>query len=175
MDARAKLFGHPVHQMLIVFPLGLLGMSVIFDLVYFATDDAVFSTVAYWMLVAGVAGGLLAAPFGFIDFLAIPAGTRAKRVGALHGGGNLVVTLLFLGSAIIRREDTAIPPDAAYVCSFAGFVLALFTAWLGGELVDRLGIGVHENANVDAPSSLRDAHTGRPSVGATQHRSSLGR
>jgi uncharacterized membrane protein len=160
MDARAKLFGHPVHQMLIVFPLGLLGMSVIFDVVHLATDEAVFSAVAFWMLVAGIAGGLLAAPFGFIDFLGIPSGTRAKRVGALHGAGNLVVTLLFLASALIRGDDSAVPPSAAYLCSFAGFALALITAWLGGELVGRLGIGVHENANVDAPSSLRDARAG---------------
>jgi len=160
MDARVKLFGHPVHQMLIVFPLGLLGMSVVFDIVYLATDDAKFSAVAYWMLVSGVAGGLLAAPFGFMDFLKIPAGTRAKRVGALHGVGNLVVTLLFLASALIRQDDAAVPPEAAYVCSFAGLALALFTGWLGGELVNRLGVGVHEHANVNAPSSLRDANAG---------------
>lgn len=160
MDARAKLFGHPIHQMLIVFPLGLLGMSVIFDVVHLATDEAVFSVVAYWMLVAGLVGGFLAAPFGFLDYRGIPAGTRAKRVGALHGGGNLVVTLLFLASALIRGDDAAVPPSGAYLCSFAGFLLALITAWLGGELVDRLGVGVHENANLDAPSSLRDSHAG---------------
>jgi len=161
--------------MLIVFPLGLLGMSVIFDIVYFATDNSVFSTVAFWMMVAGIAGGLLAAPFGFIDYLAIPARTRAKRVGALHGGGNLVVTLLFLASAVIRRDDPAAPPDTAYVCSFAGFVLALFTAWLGGELVDRLAIGVYEDANVDAPSSLRDTRVRRPSEMAGQQHGHVGR
>src|SRR5574339_963598 len=138
MDARVKLLGHPIHQMLIVFPLGLLAMGVIFDLVYFATDEGVFAAVSYWMMVAGIAGGLLAAPFGFIDFLGIPRGTRARRVGALHGGGNLVVTLLFAASVWIRTESGAPPPDSAYACSFAGAILALFTAWLGGELVDRL-------------------------------------
>ena len=46
MDARAKILGHPVHQMLIVFPLGLLGMSVVFDLVFLASRDQVFSVVA---------------------------------------------------------------------------------------------------------------------------------
>jgi uncharacterized membrane protein len=158
MDARAKLLGHPIHQMLIVFPLGLLGMSVVFDLVHLMMDDAVFAAVAFWMLVAGIAGGLVAAPFGLVDWLGIPRNTRARRVGALHGLGNLVVIVLFLGSALLRREDTAAPPAAAYVCSLAGVLLALVTAWLGGELVDRLGVGVHENANVDAPSSLRVNH-----------------
>jgi uncharacterized membrane protein len=102
---------------------------------------------------------LLAAPFGLIDWMGIPSGTRAKRVGAAHGLGNVVVLLLFVGSVLLRREEAAAPPTAAYVCSFAGVLLALVTAWLGGELVDRLGIGVHHDANVDAPSSLRARHT----------------
>ena len=51
MEARAKLLGHPIHQMLIVFPLGLLAMGVIFDLVYFGTDEGVFAAVAYWTAV----------------------------------------------------------------------------------------------------------------------------
>ena len=153
MDAKAKLLGHSVHQMLIVFPLGLLAMGVIFDLIHFGTDNAMFSAVAYWMMIAGIAGGLLAAPFGFIDWLGIPRGTRARRVGALHGGGNLVVVLLFVASVWLRTNESP-PPNSAYVCSFLGAGLALITAWLGGELVARLGIGVHEGANVDAPSSL---------------------
>jgi uncharacterized membrane protein len=155
MDARVKLLGHPVHQMLIVFPLGLLAMGVIFDLVYFGTDRAVFAVVAYWRMVAGIIGGLLAAPFGFADWLKIPRDTRAKRIGAMHGGGNLLVVLLFIGSVLMRNGALESPPTGAYVCSFIGAGIALFTAWLGGELVDRLGIGVHEGANVDAPSSLR--------------------
>ena len=158
MEARAKLLGHPVHQMLIVFPLGLLAMGVIFDLVYFSTDEGVFAAVAYWMMVAGVIGGLLAAPFGFIDWLGIPRGTRARRIGALHGGGNLVVVVLFVISVWLRTNSQLPEPTAAYVCSFLGAGLALITGWLGGELVNRLGIGVHSDANVDAPSSLHGHH-----------------
>ena len=58
-----------------------------------------------------------------------------------------------------RRGGDAQPPEsnAAYVCSFLGVLLALVTGWLGGELVNQLGIGVHDGANVDAPSSLRTA------------------
>jgi uncharacterized membrane protein len=151
MEARAKLFGHPIHQMLIVFPLGLLGMSVIFDLVHFAADNPIFAAVAFWMMVAGLAGGALAAPFGLIDWLAIPAGTRAKAVGAAHGIGNAIVLVLFLVSALMRRDAMDAPGVAAYLCSFGGLLLALVTAWLGGELVTRFGIGVHAGADVDAP------------------------
>jgi uncharacterized membrane protein len=103
-------------------------------------------------MVSGLVGGLLAAPFGLIDWFGIPAGTRAKRVGAAHGIGNVVVLVLFLGSVLLRRDDMAAPPPAAYVCSFLGLLLALFTGWLGGELVARFGIGVHDGASADAPS-----------------------
>ncbi len=152
MEAKAKLFGHSIHQMLIVFPLGLLGMGVVFDVVFMALQNQLFAAVAYWMIVAGLVGGLLAAPFGLIDWLSIPAGSRARKVGAAHGIGNVVVVVLFLGSVLLRRDDMAVPPVAAYVCSFLGLLLALFTGWLGGELVARFGLGVHDGANVDAPS-----------------------
>lgn len=154
MQSHAKLFGHPVHQMLIVFPLGLLASAVLFDIIHLATDVPEMATVAYWLVAGGIIGGLVAAPFGTIDFLHIPNGTRAKRIGMLHGGGNLVVVLLFIGSWWLRPEPPATPSALALLLSFAGAGLALVTGWLGGELVDRLGVGVDDNANVDAPSSL---------------------
>jgi uncharacterized membrane protein len=159
MESRAKLLGHPVHQMLIVFPLGLLATAVIIDVIYFVNGALLFAELSYYLIIGGLIGGVLAAPFGFIDWRAIPRNTRAKRVGALHGGGNAVVLLLFLVSALLRASLPAAPSVAAYVSSFGGAALALVTAWLGGELVDRLGIGVSDGAHADAPSSLRQRTT----------------
>ena len=158
MESRAKVFGHPVHPILIVFPLGLLATSVIFDVIYLVTDYAHMSDVAYWLIIAGILGGGVAAPFGLLDWLAIPAGTRAKRIGAWHGLGNVGVLLLFALSWY-QRANVAGPPELfAYVCAFLGAGLALLSGWLGGELVDRLGVGVDAGAHLDAPSSL----SGRP-------------
>jgi uncharacterized membrane protein len=154
MQAKARLFGHPIHQMLIVFPLGLLGTSLLFDILYLATGNDSWSLVSYYMIAAGIVSGLLAAPFGLIDWLAIPGGTRAKRIGLLHGGGNVVVLLLFVLSWLLRRDVPTAPGGAEVGLSAVGVLLALVTGWLGGELVDRLGIGVDEGANADAPSSL---------------------
>lgn len=108
------------------------------------------------MTVSGVIGGLVAAPFGTIDWLAIPEGTRAKRVGLLHGGGNVIVTGLFALSAYLRSGDAAghEPDGFTLILSLTGFMLAVITGWLGGELVDRLGVGIDDGANLDAPSSL---------------------
>jgi uncharacterized membrane protein len=147
-----------------VFPLGLLATAVIFDIIHLAADIEPFAEVAYWLIVAGLIGGAVAAPFGLVDWLAIPQGTRAKRIGAMHGGGNAIVLVLFLISAYLRSDEPLVAPTSAYVLSFAGAAIALVTAWLGGELVARLGVGVNDGANVDAPSSL--SH--RPAT-STQH------
>lgn len=155
MESRARLFGHPIHQMLIVFPLGLLAMAVIFDVLALSLGNGYWSEIAFWMIASGVVTGLLAAPFGAIDWAAIPSGTRAKRIGALHGIGNVVVVLLFGLSWWLRRDVPARPETLALLLSFSGAVLALGTGWLGGELVDRLAVGVDDGAHLDAPSSLR--------------------
>src|ERR1051326_4912350 len=164
MDARAKLFGHPVHQMLIVFPLGLLATSFFFDIAYLITRRADLEIVAYWMIFAGVILGLCAALFGFIDWLAIPKNTRARAIGVWHGLGNVVVTLLFAVSWFTRHGHASSPPPTAYFLSGVAFVIALITGWLGGELVDRLSIGVDDGAHVNAPSSL----SGRPASETTR-------
>jgi uncharacterized membrane protein len=158
MESRAKLFGHPIHQMLIVFPLGLLATAVVFDVLATLRANGYWSELAFWMMAAGIVTGLLAAPFGLIDWLAIPSGTRAKRIGALHGVGNVVVLLLFAGSWLFRFDIPARPGMLALVMSYAGAVLSLATGWLGGELVDRLGVGVDTGAHLDAPSSLSHRH-----------------
>jgi uncharacterized membrane protein len=155
MESRAKLMGHPAHPMLIVFPLGLLTTAVIFDIIYLATDRSGFPVAAAYTIAAGIIGGLVAALLGLIDWLAIPGGTRAKRVGTLHGLGNVVVVVLFAVSWLLRAGAGGWEPNAgALVLSFAGVVLGAGTGWLGGELVDRLGVGVDDHANLNAPSSL---------------------
>lgn len=160
MESKAKLLGHPIHPMLIVFPLGLLATAVAFDIVGLVQSDNSWFGISYWMIAAGIIGGLLAAVFGLIDWIAIPSGTRAKRIGLLHGATNLIVTLLFIVSWFMREQPGQTPGSGALTCSFVGVVLALFGGWLGGELVDRLSIGVDNGAHADAPSSL----SGRPAT-----------
>jgi uncharacterized membrane protein len=122
--------------------------------IYLAGDDNRMAMVAHWMILAGIIGGLIAAPFGWIDWLAIPNGTRAKAIGLWHGVGNVVVLLLFVASWCVRAAVFELPLPVAFALSFLGAGLALLTGWLGGELVDRLSIGVDDNAHPNAPSSL---------------------
>ncbi|PYQ29399.1 MAG: hypothetical protein DMF56_10545 [Acidobacteria bacterium] len=154
MESRAKLFGHPIHQMLIVFPLGLLATSLFFDVIGLTTDHPGLLQAAWYMIAAGVISGLVAAVFGLIDFLAIPSGTRAKRIGLLHGVGNVIVVALFAASWWLRRDHPANPGSLPVILSAVATGLGGITGWLGGELVDRLGVGVDDGAHLDAPSSL---------------------
>ncbi len=155
MESRVKLLGHPIHPMLIVFPLGLLATALIFDVLYLVLGVGALGTASYYMIGAGVIGGLLAAAFGFLDWLHLPSGTRAKAIGAMHGTGNVVVVALFFISLLLRSGlSNYTPSTVAFVLELLGGLLALGTAWLGGELVDRLGVGVDEGANVNAPNSL---------------------
>ena len=154
MESRAKLFGHPVHQMLIVFPLGLLATALAFDALHLVSGNGYWSEIAYWIIAAGVITGLVAAPFGLVDWVTIPSGTRAKRIGALHGVGNVVVVGLYGASWFLRMPDPTAPPAAGFILAFLGGGLAMATGWLGGELVDRLSVGVDDGAHLDAPSSL---------------------
>ena len=158
----ATFLGHHVHPMLIVFPLGLLGVSVAFDVAYLTTDNAVFAETAFWNILAGCIGGLAAAVFGIWDWLAIPRNTRAKRVGAVHGIVNATAILLFLVNFWIRRGDGLhLPTTGTLVLSFVALALALVGGWLGGELVERLGMGVSPDAGPNAPSSLRESSLDR--------------
>ena len=154
MESRVKVAGHPLHQMLIVFPLGLLATAAVFDVIYLISDRPAWTQAAYYMIGAGIIGGLAAAVPGWVDWGAIPRGTRAKRVGLVHGAGNVVVLALFILSWMLRRSNPEAPPTEAIVAALGGMALATFTGWLGGELVDRLGVGVDDGAHLDAPSSL---------------------
>ena len=163
METRFKVFGHAVHPMLIVLPLGLFSIAVLADIAYLVTGNFELPLVAYWNIAVGIIGGLVAALFGFIDWLAIPAGTRAKSIGLWHGAGNVVIVGLFVVSWFMRQQSVGYAPSTiAVVLGLAGVGLALITAWLGGELVYRLRVGVDDDANLDATNSI--GHSGLISV-----------
>jgi uncharacterized membrane protein len=157
MKSRATVLGHPLHQVLVTFPIGVFGFAAVCDvgraLARGRGSARSWYTAAQRAIGAGLVGALAAAPFGLIDFLAIPRRTRAKSVGLEHALGNACVGGLFLASYLLRKKSRA--PSVATALSTAGLALAGVTAWLGGELVNRLGVGVYEPTSFDAPSTLK--------------------
>lgn len=155
MESRAKAAGHAIHQQLVVFPLGLLATAVVFDIIGLLAHNGSFTSAAYLMIAAGVLTGLLAAIFGLIDFTAIPKNTRAKRIGWLHGTGNAVMLVLFAVTWFLRSgaQDNT-PTTLALVLELLAVAISFGTGWLGGELVSRLGVGVDDGANLEAPAKF---------------------
>lgn len=156
MESRLKVLGHPVHPMLVMFPVALLVTAVIFDVVDTVRGPKFLGEVAYWNITVGLIGGLLAAAAGTFDLLALPAGTRAKRVGLTHAAANIAVILLFAAVWVVRlNADSRAAGGALIAIEVVAVAILGLSAWLGGELVDRLGVGVDPEAGLNAPSSLR--------------------
>ena len=154
MESKTKLLGHPAHQIVVAFPMGLLGTAALFDAVYVVRGGAMWTTVAWYMIGAGVVGGLLAAIFGLIDYIAIPSGTRAKKIGGFHGLSSVTLVALFGVSWLLRFDSPGSPPPVALLLSFGGAAFLGLAGWLGGELLNRMGVGIDDGAHLDAPSSL---------------------
>jgi uncharacterized membrane protein len=154
MESRIKIFGHAVHPILVVFPLGLFTTAVVFDAIGWVTGNGRWLEASFRIIAAGIIGGMISALFGLIDFQAIPWATRAKRIGIWHGLSNVAVILLFGASWLMRWPSPSNPMALSVMLSLIGAVLMLISGWLGGELVERLGVGIDDGANLNAPNSL---------------------
>lgn len=119
-----------------VFPAGLFATAVILDIVYLLTGRGGFATAAGYIIGTGLVAGLAAAVFGLVEWVAIPPGTRARRVGMWHGTASVLVVLLFTASWLFRLFHQWVPNAAALICGFAGLGLAGVTGWLAGEPVN---------------------------------------
>ena len=134
----ARIFGQRLHLILVVFPLGLLATSFLFDLAWLTTGRATLALAARNIMLAGILGSVVAIVEGAFEWVAIPRGTRASHIGALHGVGTLIVTLLFAVSWFLRADAPAHPAALEIALSASGVVLTLVTGWLGSEVADRL-------------------------------------
>ncbi|MFU8854686.1 DUF2231 domain-containing protein [Micromonospora sp. SL1-18] len=168
MESRLKVLGHPLHPMLVMFPVALLVIAVIFDVIDVAGGPDYLAEAAYWNIAAGLIGGLLAAAAGSVDLFALPAGTRAKQVGLTHAVANLAVILLFAAVWVVRLgAESRAAGGALIAIEVVALAILGISAWLGGELVDRLGVGVDPEADLNAPSSLRPS-TATQRIGDTR-------
>lgn len=138
--------GHPFHPVLVTIPIGAWVASLVFDLVSTTADDPeIFATGAYWLTGIGVVGAVVAAVFGLLDLLSVPAGTKARRTGQLHLVLNLAVTAAFAVSFAIRRGDTADEVSSGLIAlSVVALAVLGLSGWLGGKLTYRYGVRVVE-------------------------------
>jgi uncharacterized membrane protein len=121
-----------------MFPLGLFAMAVFFDLGNVLGGPDILGALAYWNIVAGLIGGVLAALAAAIDLMFVRNGTRAKRSGVLLALINLGVLILFAVILMLRVRNTdRVAGGGVVAVELLALVAAVFGAWYGGELVNR--------------------------------------
>lgn len=142
MKSRANIKGHPLHPILVCFPIAFYTGTLVFDILA-KTNSPVFLYTALNLEIAAISSALLAAIPGIIDFIfTVPPKSTAKKRGVKHGLTNLLVMLLF-GSALLYRLKNDTPNINILIgLELAGEVLLFFAGWMGGTLVYRNQIGV---------------------------------
>lgn len=141
----AKIAGHPLHPMIIPFPIAFFVSTLVTDLLYLQNGRPGFADASMWLLGAGIAMALLAAVFGFIDFLGEPR-VRALRQAWLHMGGNLLAVILEVVNFYLRARGAPghVVTSGQAVLSAVVVVLLLFNGWMGWEMVYRGHVGVSD-------------------------------
>lgn len=155
MRSRAHIKTHPLHPILVAFPIAFFTGTLVFDILAFARNDENLTNTAYYLLISGIAMALIAAVPGFIDFLhTVPPASSAKKRAAKHAVLNLCVVALF-GSSLIYRTGIESPaPGVIITLEGAGFILMNVAGWLGGTLVHRNQIGIDPRYAFVEPSNV---------------------
>jgi len=142
MGSPASIRNHPIHPMLVAFPIALWIFSLICDFIYHTGSYNVFwKSVAFYTMVAGVVGALLAAVPGFIDYLSL-RDRRVKRIATTHMTLNLIVVALFLFNLGIRYNASPDNEFFGVVLSVIAIAILAVSGWLGGSLVYVHGVAV---------------------------------
>ena len=149
MRTPANIAGHPIHPMLVTIPIGLWVFSFVSDLICMrSAAPETWHAVAYWTLVGGIVGALMAAVPGLIDLLSLkdPA---IRKTGLTHMAINLSVVALYVVNAVLRYRD----PQALslpFTLSLVAILMLLVSGWLGGKMVYLAGVGVSTEGSDDA-------------------------
>jgi len=140
----ASIAGHPLHPMLIPFPVAFLVGTLACDLVYASTGNGAWATGAYYLLGAAIVMAVLATLLGITDFLG-ERRIRALSAAWHHFIGNAVVLLLSLWNWWLRHEqgEAAVLPTGL-VLSAIVVLLLLYTGWRGWEMVYRHRVAVSD-------------------------------
>jgi uncharacterized membrane protein len=141
----AVIAGHPIHAMLVPFPIVCFVLALVTDVAYWQTSYLMWAEFSAWLLLAGVAFGVLAAIFGAVDFLA-SAEVRDQRPAWPHAIGNVVVLVLAFLNNLVHAHDgwTGVVPWGLTLSALTVLVL-LVTGWLGASLVHIHGVGVRDH------------------------------
>lgn len=146
MQTPASISKHPIHPMLIVFPIGLWIFSLACDLIQLAGTPGAWSIVAFYSMIGGLIGALCAAVPGFIDLLFYKGGAPpVKKIALTHMTINLIVVVLYAVNIALRASGvlaTGTGFSIPILLSIIGVAMLFVSGWLGGQMVHVYGVGV---------------------------------
>jgi uncharacterized membrane protein len=153
MASRASIGGHPVHPMIIPFPIALWVFSLVADVIYLWRGNPVWRDwIAFYALLGGIIGAVVAAIPGFIDWLSI-TDRAVVKIANWHARLNVIALLVFAASFYLRTNSGASLISGSYTIALAisvlGVVLITISGWLGGEMVFKHGIAVSSSATAE--------------------------
>jgi uncharacterized membrane protein len=142
MKSKASIKSHPIHPMMIAFPVAFFIGTLLFDVLGYLLQKEHLHLVAYYLNIAAVITALLAAVPGFIDYLyTVPPNSSAKNRATKHALINVTNVVIFAITWLLKRN-----PDASILLimslEFVGCILLSIAGWMGGTLVYRNQIGV---------------------------------
>ena len=147
IDKAEELLGHSPHPAIVMLPLGAFAVSNVCDALGMATGRRTYDDAARVSMAIGLAGAAVAAVTGVRDYGMIPKDRQPNHdVATTHGLGNALIGTLMVSSYILRERDHQAgrrPGLAPRLLALAAGGLSLYTAWLGGKLVEEYGEAVH--------------------------------
>ena len=143
----AKIADHPIHPMLVPFPIVCFVGAFVTDVVYTRNYDSGWATASHWLLGVGLVMAALAAVAGLTDYL---GDEHLRRLGdALkHMLANVTAVVLELVNLLLRLNNPDFIPSAGVYISAIVVIILLYSGWKGGNLVYRHGVGVHDTSNL---------------------------
>lgn len=142
----ASLMGHPIHPMLVPFPIVFFISALATDLLFFGNEAEIWATASVWLLGAGLVTAALAALAGLVDFFG-DRRVRSLRDARMHMIGNIVAVLVEAVNLVLRLGDPVAGVSTGVILSAVAVVILAFTGWKGGELVFRHRVGVHDGGH----------------------------
>ncbi|MGE5269069.1 MAG: DUF2231 domain-containing protein [Thiohalocapsa sp.] len=142
----ASIVGHPIHPMLIPFPIAFFVGTFACDVAFWVTASAGWFEATLWLLGAGIIMALLAAVAGLTDLIG-DAQIRALSTAWWHAGGNVLAVVIEIINWFLRYgQGTGAVLPTGIILSLVVVLILLFTGWKGWEMVYRARVGV-----ADAP------------------------
>jgi uncharacterized membrane protein len=167
MQGKANIAGHPLHPMLVTFPIGCFVAAVVSDMISIWQGPAFWSEMSTWLLLFGVIGALLAAFFGLVDYLSAPMSAQAKSIAAWHMTLNIAMIVIFGIACAIRFVDHA--SVAGHALTGLGIVILAIAGFLGGDVAHRHLVGSSEQ-DVDIARDSVDRESSSSKEGAQRDR-----